>query len=213
MSKANSYQTERLNSLLKISFSDKDRAAFLLAYTNNRTHEVTELKHNEAEELLQTLKKSVKMATPEQIKKLQWLYRELKLTEHKKELLLHFTDGRTDSTAGLTMNEARDLIQDLAQHEPTERLRKAIFSFARKSGMLYGETEVDKKINLAKLNMFLRERGAVKKDIERQTLDELKMTLAQFAAMIANNHKTAINKAAQASTHELLKELGMNVQK
>lgn len=213
MQKTKQCDHTKLTNLFKVHIPEKDRTGFLLGFTNGRVSCIEELNEYEAGELLDNLVKTVKMANKAQIQKLHCLYRDLKLTEGKKELLLTFTHGRTDSTAGLTFDEARDLIQDIAQHEPTERLRKTVFSFAYRAGIIYGESDTDKKINRAKLNMFLRERGTVKKDIEKQTLQELKRTLAQFAAMIGNNAKTANNKEAKQITNDLLTQLNLTVKK
>jgi hypothetical protein len=201
----------RLENMLKAAIPEHSRVNFLLSYTNQRVSSMEALNSYEAADMLDSLLKMVKLANAAQIQKLQCLYRELKIVEQKKEILLNWTKGRTDSTAGLTMDEARDLIQSLAQHEPTERLRKMIFSFGYRCGLLYGESPEDKQINRAKLNMFLRERGAVKKDIEKQTLEELKKTMGQFAAMRNNNEKNANNKDAKKVTNELLNELNLSV--
>jgi len=195
----------RLEHMLKAAIPEQNRVSFILSYTNQRASSIEALNSYEAADMLESLLKSVKMANAAQIQKLQCLYRELNIVEQKKEIIGNWTKGRTESTAGLTMDEARDLIQELAQHEPTERLRKMIFSFGYRCGMLYGETPADKQINRAKLNLFLRERGAVKKDIEKQTLEELKRTMQQMAAMVSNNDKNAAKKL----TDDLLTELNL----
>lgn len=205
----NQKELTRLNNLFKAAIPERDMVGLLLGFTNRRTGTIEGLNAYEAEELLAKLEKLVKMATAKQIQKLQCLYRELGLVEQKKDLLLTFTHGRTDSTAGLTFDEARDLIQDIGQHEPAQRIRKMIFSFAYRAGIIYGETETDKKINQAKLNMFLRDRGTVKKDLEKQTMPELKKTLAQFAAVVKNTQKSTDNKEAANLTKELLTELNL----
>jgi DNA polymerase/3'-5' exonuclease PolX len=206
-------QDAKMQNLFKLNISDRDSSHFLLHYTNGRTHELAGLNEYEKEELIDRLAKSVKLAIPKQIQKLQCLYRELKIVDHKKEVLLQFTNGRTDSTAGLSFEEARQLIQELAQHEPSERLRKAVFSFAYKAGIIYGDTETDKLINRAKLNMFLRDRGTVKKDIEKQTFPELKKTLGQMAAMVTNVDAATDNKYAKQATNQLLSQLNITVKK
>ena len=209
MKPLNQKDLTRLTNLFKAAIPEKDRVGFLLGYTNQRIACIEQINSYEADDLLDSLLKTVKMANAAQIQKLQCLYRQLGIMEQKKEILLHFTNNRTDSTAGLTMGEARDLIQDLAVNEPTEKLRKMIFSFAYRAGIIYGESDTDKKINRAKLNMFLRERGAVKKDIEKQTLQELQNTIRQFAAMVGNNQKTFDNKEAKQATNNLLTELNL----
>ena len=209
MKQPNQKDVIKLTHMLKVAIQEQDRVSFLLSYTNQRAGSIEQINSYEAEELLANLSKTVKMASADQIKKLQCLYRELNIVEQKKEILLNFTNSRTDSTAGLTFDEARDLIQEIAQHEPSERLRKSVFSFAYMAGIIYGETDADKKINRAKLNMFLREKGTVKKDIEKQTMPELKKTLAQFAAMQGHNTKAADNRAAKKITNQLLTELNI----
>jgi len=201
----------RLANLFKVSVQEKDRVSFLLAYTNGRCGTIEALSAYEQGELLDNLLRTVKLCNNAQKAKLHILYKDMHVD--KKELLLSFTQGRTDSTSGLTFDEATALIKELAKTEPSEKLRKTIFSFAYSCGLLYGETDADKKMNLAKLNKFLLERGAVKQTIERQTFAQLKVTVAQFAAMQKNNVVTADNKDAKKKTDELLKELNLSTSK
>ncbi len=211
MKSAQKIDLKKLSHIFKVAVREQDRVNCLLRFTGGRAEAIEALNQYEAGELMDDLLKTVKMANVGQIQKLQILYRDLKLVEQKKEILLNYTHNRTDSTAGLTFDEARDLIQDLATHEPNERMRKMVFSFAYRAGIIWGESDTDKKINRAKLNIFLRERGTVKKDIEKQTLEELKKSLAQFSAMVGNNQKTKDNKEAKKMTNELLTKLNLTV--
>jgi len=153
----------------------------------------------------------MKPITKPQIKKLQFLYRELGLTDSKKEMLLEYTNGRTDSTAKLTMDEARDLIQQLSAQDPAAKERKTIWHLAYLAGIIYGDTIEDLKMNEAKLNMFLRTKGTVKKDLPKMKLEELKKVHRQFEGIIRNNKKTKENKVAQEVTTRLLTELNIPV--
>jgi len=147
--------------------------------------------------------------TNPQIQKLHCLYRNLGIDS--KGLLSQFTHGRTDSTAGLTKHEASRLITTLSNDKSGERKRKVIFSLAYTAGIIYGDTEIDKKLNAVKLNLFLKERGAVKKDLNNMNYDELNKTHRQLKAIIANNATCKDNKAAKAATDILLNELNIAV--
>jgi hypothetical protein len=152
----------------------------------------------------------MKTATKGQIQKLHILLKNLGLQDEKKELVLHFTEGRTDSSTKMTIKEARTLLMSLAEHDPSERLKSIIFSLAYQAGLIYGYTIDDKKMNAAKLNMFLKERGAVRKDINSMSYTELIKVNRQFKAMVVNNRKTQENKKAGKLVNDLLDELNAN---
>jgi hypothetical protein len=149
--------------------------------------------------------------TNPQIQKLHCLYRNLNIG-NKEEMLLHITNGRTDSTAGLTKYEATRLITTLVGDGEAEKLRKTIFSLAYDAGIIYGDTEIDKKLNRAKLDMFLVERGTVKKNINTMAVFELKQVIRQFKAIVKSNAATKDNKQAKAATDALLNELNITIQ-
>jgi hypothetical protein len=60
MRNINDYQLTKITKLLQQLMPENDHAAYLLIYTNDRTGNLTELTHKEAEEIMTSLKKSVK---------------------------------------------------------------------------------------------------------------------------------------------------------
>ncbi|MGJ1422834.1 hypothetical protein ACR79B_02515 [Sphingobacterium spiritivorum] len=155
----------------------------------------------------------MKLITNPQLQKLHILLRSLDWLDDKKEIIAYFTNNRTESSRDLSYYEAKDLISQLAKKDPVEMLRDAIFKAAYTSGITYGSTREDHKINLAKINMFCRERGTVKKDLYKQTHSELLKTLKQFKAIIKNNinrENKATTCKAQKAVSELLSEMGID---
>ncbi|WP_295795162.1 hypothetical protein [Mucilaginibacter sp.] len=148
-------------------------------------------------------------ATKGQIAKIHVLLNNLGIAGEKASILNSLTNGRTESTKQLTIIEARQLIVSLSGHDPAERLKSLIFSLGYQSGILYGSTADDKKMNAAKLNMFLKERGAVKKELNQMRYGELVKTHRQFEAIVSNTKKTADNKSAKKVVKNLLNELNL----
>jgi len=138
----------------------------------------------------------MQFATKQQITKIHVLLANTGMKDQKTEIVQSVTDGRTTSTRGLYFDEAKRLITSLAAFDPKEKQKGLIFSLAYKAGIIYGDTAEDKKINAAKLNLFLKERGAVKKELNAMTLDELVKSHRQLEAIVKNNAKSGDKKAA-----------------
>lgn len=148
----------------------------------------------------------MKLITKPQLQKLHILLRSLGWLEDKKGIIMYITHNRTDSSRELTYEEAKDLIKQLADKDPVEVLRDAIFKTAYSCGITYGDTREDHKMNLAKINMFCRERGTVKKDLYKQTYEELAKTLKQFKAIYSKNMSD--DAKANRAVSDLLQEVG-----
>ncbi len=148
-------------------------------------------------------------ATQPQIAKIHVLLRNLDLIDQKAEIVYNLSNGRTESTKQLTIDEARRLITSLAGYDPNERQKGLIFSLAYQAGIIYGSTPEDKKMNVAKLNMFLLERGAVKKRIDDMIYKELVKTHRQFEAIVKSVGKANDNKEATKAVVGLLDELNL----
>lgn len=153
----------------------------------------------------------MEMATKPQISKLHVLFKDLQLTDDRKGIISELTGGRTESTKELTIREACNLIKHLCDYLPCEKLKSAIRLIAYRAGVIYGNSETDKILNKVKLDVFLRERGAVKKDLEKQTYEELIRTHRQFEGMVKNNAKSKENKAAGKAVKELLSGLEVSL--
>ena len=121
--------------------------------------------------------------------------------ESKKRFILSLTGKRTHSVKNLTFEEAKYLISYLDEKssaykaELKKQCRKEVTSIYHLSyliGMCYGDTEEDKLMNIAKINMFCRERGTVKKNISEMNLTELRKTKKQFEAILDKNTTKAV---------------------
>ena len=148
-------------------------------------------------------------ATKPQIAKIHVLLGNLGITDQKAEIVFNLSNGRTDSTKFLTIDEARRLITSLAGYDPKERLKGIIFSLGYQAGIIYGSTPDDKKMNVAKLNMFLKDRGAIKKELYAMTYQELVKTHRQFEAIVKSNQKNIDNKNATTAVRNLLNEINL----
>ncbi len=137
-----------------------------------------------------------KPVTTAQIKKIHVLLNERGLMEEKRDLIYQVSNSRTSSTKELTVNEARHLISYLmGEEDETKKLQavfRSIYYLAFKMDIIYGETDEDYHMNIAKLNMFCRQRGSVKKNLTEQNLVEMRKTHRQFEAIYAKfNNKTS----------------------
>ena len=151
------------------------------------------------------------MATKSQITKLHILLNKLELIKEKKAIMLEVTKGRTDSSRGLYLGEAKHLIANLCNCDPGEKLKSVIAQLAYQAGITYGNTETDKILNKVKLDMFLNKSGAVKKDLQKQTYPELIKTHRQFEAIIKGIAKSKDCRAAENLVKDLLKELSLPI--
>ncbi len=152
-------------------------------------------------------------ASKSQITKLHVLLNQFGWIDDKKLYISNATNGRTESSKQLYFEEAKELISNLAQFDPSERLKMLIFSLAYSAGIIYGTTGEDKKINAAKLNLFLAKSGTVKKELNKMSYAELLQTQRQFEAIVRNVAKCGDNKAAGKIVNELLNELDIHTLK
>jgi hypothetical protein len=150
-------------------------------------------------------------ATQPQIAKLHVLLNNLGLIEQKAEIVYNLTSGRTQSTKELTIDEARRLITNLAQYDPNEKLKSLIFSLAYQADIIYCDTPEDKKMNAAKLNFFLKNKGTVKLELNEMNYKELVKTQRQFEAIARNVKKSQDDKQATAALNKLLNEMNLQV--
>ena len=142
-----------------------------------------------------------KPITTAQIKKIHVLLNQKGLMDEKETMVYSASERRTTSTKELTCHEAKALI-DFMENDSKEianlkqKNYKAIWHIAWEMGIIYGETDDDYQMNRAKLNMFCRQRGTVKKNLSEMNLIELKSTHKQFEAMYKKhlNSKKTINK-------------------
>ncbi|MBM6654573.1 hypothetical protein H6B28_04565 [Bacteroides mediterraneensis] len=132
--------------------------------------------------------------TPQQIKALQAQFHKMGFSDEDRHgFISQFTSGRTESTAGLTKEEA-GLLLTRFNREAVEQIRKQaralvkqIFSLSFRISCLNknytNETEADFEMNKAKINQFCRTRSKFRKNITEMSLVELKEVKRQFEAM------------------------------
>jgi hypothetical protein len=137
----------------------------------------------------------------------------MKLMEEKPDFVYQFSNGRATSTKELTTQEATDLIKHLSKYDPCDKMRKKVFALAYEAGIIWGDTLEDKKMNAAKLNMFLRERGTIKKDLSKMKSEELVKVVSQFQQMIKHNEFAKAGKATKNMLAELSIPIGKRANK
>ena len=136
----------------------------------------------------------IRKITPQQIKALHAQFRRMGFNDEDRHgFISQFTEGRTDSTAGLTKEEA-GLVLTRLNREETDRIRKEarslvkqIFSLSFRISFLNkdfpNDTPEDFEMNKAKINQFCRTRSKFRKPITEMTLEELKEVKRQFEAL------------------------------
>lgn len=138
--------------------------------------------------------------TPQQIKALQAQFHKMGFSEEDRHgFISQFTSGRTDSTSGLTKEEAALLLSRFNK-ESADRVRKEaralvkqIFSLSFRISCLNrnytNETPEDFEMNKAKINQFCRTRSKFRKNLTEMSLAELKEVKRQFEAMARKEEK------------------------
>lgn len=148
----------------------------------------------------------MKQITPAQLKKLHVLLGQADLMERKSDLVYSFSNGRTESSRNLTLFEAKEMIEYLQSCDKRSRIIKAIWYLARQANIISGNNWEDNKMNAAKLDSFCQSRGAVKKAVGEQSLNELKKTQRQFEAIYKHQVDKGALKAGKVETELRLKE-------
>ncbi|WP_373103102.1 hypothetical protein [Phocaeicola plebeius] len=135
-----------------------------------------------------------RLITPQQVKALQAQFHKMGFSDEDRHgFISQFTSGRTDSTAGLTKEEA-GLLLTRFNREEADRLRKQaralvkqIFSLSFRISCLNknytNDTEADFEMNKAKINQFCRTRSKFRKNLTEMSMEELKEVKRQFEAM------------------------------
>lgn len=132
--------------------------------------------------------------TPQQVKALHAQFRKIGFDDDDRHgFISQFTEGRTDSTAGLTKEEAGLLLTRFNReeadriHREARKVVKQIFSLSFHISCLNknytNETEADFEMNKAKINQFCRTRSKFRKPLTEMSLEELKEVKRQFEAM------------------------------
>ncbi|MEO7049515.1 MAG: hypothetical protein ABI091_29705 [Ferruginibacter sp.] len=148
------------------------------------------------------------LITKPQITKINVMLFKMGLMDNKAEFVYKASDGRVTSTKELLMDEASELIKHLSKYDPLERMRNKVFALAYEAGIIYGNTPADKKMNFHKLNNLLKERGTIKKEINKLNKEELIKVINQFEQIVKHNNENFSNK----NIKQMLSELNIQTQ-
>lgn len=123
--------------------------------------------------------------TVQQNARLHKLIGMLRITAEQKEtLVLSYSDGRSSSSADLTVHECDELLRFLQQqydainpyHDSrSQAMRRRFFSLVREKGWM-----IDNKINYERVNAWLTKYGYLHKPLNKYTYSELPKLLSQF---------------------------------
>jgi hypothetical protein len=160
----------------------------------------------------------MKMRDENQNKRLHLLLGKASLLAEKPELVSFFTDGRTTSSRELTYEEAENFInylegmsqlQKTSGKESTEKMRRNIIAICYELGWIENsDNPEERKMNMAVIDSFIKQRGYIKKPLNDFTLKELPKLVSQFKQILQHSKQTAGSKA----TKNLLAELNIPVQ-
>ncbi len=145
--------------------------------------------------------------TKGQLSKIHVLLSQAKLTDQKAMLVQSFSRGRCTSCKELTMNEAIEFIKYLSVEDANNSMRRKVFALAYEAEIIWGDTPADKRMNSAKLNKFLLERGTVRKSLNDMDRGELIKTVNQFQQIVKHTQESKQNK----ETRSMLSELNISV--
>lgn len=137
------------------------------------------------------------LATDAQKKVLHRIKRQKGMSDDMyRDLIRQFSNGRTDTSRELTKDEATQLIsrlldedgRDASLQRKKHRLVCRIYRISCEISGLNGDYNssdpVEKQMNIAKLNAWIRQYGACKKPISQQNYEELKQTHRQITARL-----------------------------
>lgn len=138
-----------------------------------------------------------KPITPGQLKALHATFHKLGMDDDARhECIAAFTAGRTASSKYLPMNEARLLLSRLNEDDVKKRdmelaeirtLLRSIYFLSTQISFLNKDfptdTEEDRKMNIAKLNVWARKYSRFRKDIRYMDINELRAVKKQLEAI------------------------------
>lgn len=137
----------------------------------------------------------MKTITPQQLKKLQTIRNQdawLRDSDAWHGFIMRFTDGRTNTSKQLSLEEARELIELL--DESNRKMRNKVYAICASMGWFQSGSRDDDKMNWAIVDKFLKVRGVVKKPIRQCSHKELVAVVSQFE----NIQKKGLDKELKA---------------
>lgn len=150
----------------------------------------------------------MRMITYPQLKKIHTLLGQMGIMERKPDIVHSLTEGRTKSSREMTLQEAKALIEWLEGTQERKSTLRRIWHLAYEMGIILPGDQDETAMNAAKLDIFCKERGTVKKNISDQSVKELKRTAKQFEAMYG---KHVQKQTRLAMLEKLREELEKNI--
>jgi hypothetical protein len=151
-----------------------------------------------------------KTITPPQLKKLHTLLSNAHMMDAKAELVHDYSNGRTTSSRELFMDEAQELITNLAKDDPCTKMRKKVIALCFELRWFQDGNDDEWQVNYAKLDLFLQRRGAVRKKFRSLTCKEVHKVLGQLEATLKHTRDSAERKKVDQDFNEVLAELGIS---
>lgn len=99
------------------------------------------------------------------------------LMAQKRNLILGFTDGRTESSKDMTYQEAGALITHLKSLDASHKMRRRIIKMAHEMGWHLPGTQ---KIDMDAINEWCKKYGAYHKPLNDHSATELPRLVTQF---------------------------------
>lgn len=126
-------------------------------------------------------------------KQLQYIHAALHrkgLLQHKAEMVSSYTNGRSESSKDMTMEEANEMLQALNGHQPDEekkdKMIKHLIAMAHEIGwiteqaVVNGQGEVGKKKDYSRLHAWVEKYGYLKKKLNQYKFHELPTLVTAF---------------------------------
>ena len=139
--------------------------------------------------------RSVFYATNPQKTLLHRLKRQTGMSEDNyREMIYNASNGRTDSSKLLYKYEATQLIKRLIDPQGVnegrqQEQKEVVKDICNLNKDYISDDSYEIEMNKAKISSFLKKRGAIKKDVSRQNLEELKETLKQLQTIKSKEGK------------------------
>lgn len=144
-----------------------------------------------------------KPITAQQLKALHATFRTLRMdADARHGCIYSFTNGRTQSSKELTMEEARQLLEKLnpmddkarqLQHREAQMvfrdIYRLLFLIPQLNQGFSSDNEEEYQMNVAKLNVWARKYTKARKDVTRMALWELQETKKQLEAFMRREER------------------------
>lgn len=144
-----------------------------------------------------------------QMKRLHTLLHKTGLMDAKRDLIFHYTNGRTTSARELMADECDNLIDHLLETDPRQKMIRKVFALAYDLGIIYSGNEDDKKMNKVALDAWLKRRSYLHKPLNEYQTNELPKLVSQMMTTLKHNAQSDARKEAKESVDDLLNELGI----